>query len=98
MSPSPPDDPGPPPDSDPDDPEIDPIVRSSDYVVCSCFDSRPSSFGFDLTPLIGRHYLTMEESGERYKGEIIDYVGNPEDHFAGNKIRRCFKVKVYLKT
>ena len=45
VPPPPPDDPGPPPDSSADDPGIDPIVRS-------CFDSRPSSFGFDPTPLI----------------------------------------------
>lgn len=87
VSPTPPDDPGPPPDSSPNDPDIDPIVRS-------CFDSRPSSFGFDPTPLIGRHYLTTEESGERLKGEIVDYVGNFEDELEGNKIRRRFKVKV----
>ncbi len=90
VSPAPPPPPGPSPTSSTDGPTFPEVLRSS-------HDDRPFSAGFDPSSLIGRHFLTNEENGERIKGSIVDYVGNFEDRLEGDKQRVKFKVKVGKK-
>ena len=90
INPAPPPPPGPSPMSSANDATFPEVVRSA-------HDDRPSSSGFDPSSLIGRHFLTNEENGERIKGSIVDYVGNFEDRLEGDKVRVKFKVKVGKK-
>jgi len=89
ITPAPPPAPGPGPSSSPHGSDISEIIMSA-------HDDRPFSAGYDpsTSDLIGRTFLTREESGERRAGEIIDYVGDFQDRMENDKARRRFKVKV----
>jgi len=87
ITPAPPPAPGPGPSSSPHGSDISEIIMSA-------HDDRPFSAGYDPSDLIGRTFLTQEESGERRAGEIIDYVGDFQDRMENDKARRRFKVKV----
>ena len=87
---APPPPPGPSPMSSADDPTISEVLRSS-------HDDHPLSAGFDPLSLIGRHFLTNKENGERIEGSIVDYMGNFEDRLEGDKQRVKFQVKVGKK-